>query len=475
MAEHPNNRRIAFLVPDGIGVRNYLFSKLPACFHQELLLFHHLPVEVLEEVDRIHPGKFTNHRTPAIAHSRWFEGIRQILSAAFYHKAARISGGRKLPYLWPFISQWPRSKRLKFFILSAVGHLVSYLPVLQEIMETALRRHMRNGRNANELRSFLNRHNPSAIVCTHQRSVEGGYLMEVAKSLKIQTIAIIFSWDNLSKSRITFQPDYCLVWSQWMKNEWFRFYPLWPKDKVFVTGTPQFDFHFDDELLWSRQTFAREFSANPNAIYFCFSGNEPSFPSDHLYLQDLLKSLHLLNPSRPVQVIVRPSPNDHTGRLKQVCDQYGELAVWAPPAWNRIGDRDWESNYPRAGDNQNLANLVYHCEAVIHCGSTMALDFAQRDKPACYIAYQQPSVPGFDLTIGYEQHHFKSLLDLDAVIFIRNKEAWTPLITGFLNGSDMGASHRLIWRNRITDNIRDAPERIANTIKEFCNKSSVLD
>ena len=43
-----------------------------------------------------------------------------------------------------------------------------------------------------------------------------------------------------------------------MKREVLQYYPFVKEDQVFVTGTPQFEPHFDDSLVKSRDTFFAE-------------------------------------------------------------------------------------------------------------------------------------------------------------------------------------------------------------------------
>ena len=53
--------KICFLVPDGVGLRNYLYSSLIDKFPEdaEILLLTVLPREVLDEVEKIHNRKFS--------------------------------------------------------------------------------------------------------------------------------------------------------------------------------------------------------------------------------------------------------------------------------------------------------------------------------------------------------------------------------------------------------------------------------
>ncbi len=62
----------------------------------------------------------------------------------------------------------------------------------------------------------------------------------------IPTAGFIFSWDNLtSRSRIFVPYDDYLVWTDRVRDL-LRLYREVPPTRIYVTGTPQFDFHFKD-------------------------------------------------------------------------------------------------------------------------------------------------------------------------------------------------------------------------------------
>src|SRR5205085_6898995 len=80
--------------------------------------------------------------------------------------------------------------------------------------------------------------------------------VQAAQWLGIPTATFIFSWDNLtSQGRIMLPYDYYLVWNNSIKNHLLDIYDSIRPEQVFVTGTPQFDSHFDKESYWSREEF----------------------------------------------------------------------------------------------------------------------------------------------------------------------------------------------------------------------------
>ena len=99
---------------------------------------------------------------------------------------------------------------------------------------------------------------------SHSHSSFATYSVHAARSLGIPTAAFLFSWDNLtSQGRIMPPYDSYLVWNESIRAELIRQYPATRPESVFVTGTPQFDFHFRPESHWSRREFCERVGADP--------------------------------------------------------------------------------------------------------------------------------------------------------------------------------------------------------------------
>ena len=69
-----------------------------------------------------------------------------------------------------------------------------------------------------------------------------------------------------------------------MKKELVYYYPHVKEEQIIVTGTPQFEPHFDPELLISKEAFFEQYGLDLNKKYICFSGDDlVSSPHDPVY------------------------------------------------------------------------------------------------------------------------------------------------------------------------------------------------
>ncbi|GAK99363.1 hypothetical protein FP1254 [Nonlabens ulvanivorans] len=55
----------------------------------------------------------------------------------------------------------------------------------------------------------------------------------------------------------TIETDYYFVWSDLMKSQLLEYYPKTREKQIFVTGTPQFEPHYDASIFASRSVFVK--------------------------------------------------------------------------------------------------------------------------------------------------------------------------------------------------------------------------
>ena len=72
-----------------------------------------------------------------------------------------------------------------------------------------------------------------------------------------------------------------------MKKEVLMYCPYVNENNVIVTGTPQFESHFDASLIKSKAEFFEENNLDLNKKYICYSGDDiVTSPLDQYYLED---------------------------------------------------------------------------------------------------------------------------------------------------------------------------------------------
>lgn len=318
-------------------------------------------------------------------------------------------------------------------------------------------------------KATLEKEKPDFIFCTNQRPIVAVAPLLAAKDLNIPTVTFIFSWDNLPKATMVVQTDYYFVWSEHMKNELMHYHPEINSNQILITGTPQFEAHFDNSIYQEKETFFKEHNLDLNKKYICYSGDDiTTCPDDEKYLRDVALAVVALNKKgHNLGLIFRRCPVDFSTRYDAVLQEFKDVIVPVNPAWIKIGE-GWNTVLPTINDNQVLINTIKHSELVINLGSSMVFDFAVFNKPCFYINYDVPNKLIFDWSVKkiYSFVHFRSMPNKNAVVWVNSPSDYEKLIEENLNKNCSEDAYK--WFEKITEQPADkASERIWNAINTF--------
>lgn len=315
----------------------------------------------------------------------------------------------------------------------------------------------------------LKKETPDFIFCTNQRPILAVAPLLAAKDLGIPTASFIFSWDNLPKATLIVETDYYFVWSVYMKEELLKYYPHISKDQIKVTGTPQFEPHFDTSILESRSQFCDMHNLDETKKYICFSGDDvTTSPNDEFYLKDVAQTVQELNnDGHNIGVIFRKCPVDFTGRYNSIIEDYNNVIIPIDPLWEKKGE-GWNTIMPTKADLALLANTSKHCELVINVGSSTVFDFAIHDNACAYLNYKTEKVNNdiWNTKTIYNFIHFRSKPSEEAVLWINSKADIKEVVLKALD-SDLKIDVTKEWFKTI--NIENPTKASENIWEEINN------
>lgn len=320
----------------------------------------------------------------------------------------------------------------------------------------------------------LEKEKPAIVFCTNQRHITTVAPLLAAKDLGIPTAAFIFSWDNLPKATMVVETDYYFVWSDYMKEELLFYYPYIKSEQVIVTGSPQFELHFDKNNLLSKEAFYKQYGLDLSKKYICFSGNdETSSPDDPKYLEDIAKAVRKLNEQgNAIGIIFRKSPVDFSGRFDSILENYAEEVVFVNPLWKAMST-SWNSILPTIDDNVLFSNLVEYSELLITIGSSTVFDFTAHNKPTAYLRYNQKEQldKSWDIYKCYGYVHFRSMPSQEVVFWLNNPEEIAAEILNALSNNKKTLQQAQLWFEKINQHPPGkASERIWDAIKNIIEK-----
>ena len=450
-----NNNKIVLLFPDGVGIRNYLYSDVFKGMEKQLVLFHAFDAKTEQAVKDITSIE-NSISIPKYSESLKEKFLRELICLArLKHNAKTVDNPT-------ILTNWKSNhkgifKTLFYKCIELASHLfTSYERILK--LEKWYQKAIRNTNFYKEVREILVAIAPEKLFCSHQRGVQCAPIFAAAQDLGIETITVIYSWDNLPKARMALQANKYLVWSDYMKQELKLYYPEIKEQQIFVTGTPQFECYHQPENVIPKEVFYERYNLDIHKKIICYSGDDVlTCPDDPKYLDDLADELIKNNLDNKYQILLRRCPVDISGRFDKIISKYPDLIKQAPPLWNFEPNSSWTTIYPLPEDVKLLVSTVYYSDLVVNLGSTMAFDFGMFNKPCAYINYDQENKVNSNWSVKwiYELQHFRSMVDKNSVIWINNKSEIKDKV--ILNKSSDSLEK---WKDVVLSNYKESSEKV---------------
>ena len=456
---------VVLVVPRGEAVRNFLYSDTLRLFSkqarvvvlsvvtnesilavarpfvEEIILIEEHPVQALPAYLRV----LTEH-----AHDRWLWS--KVAQNNWEHRGrrARQQGG---------------FQNLQWLAVAGASRLLGNNPCLHALtaLEQSLQWRLRTTRIYDELFARLK---PDLVFNgSHIHGPAGELPLRVAQRLGIPTAGFIFSWDNLtSRSRVMVPYDYWLVWHEGMKRQLLSIYPRIQESSVFVTGTPQMDFHFRPELVMPREELARGIGIDPARPFILYTtGVDKHFPKEHLHVELVIRLLKELQLSLRPQLVVRNYIKGTSPEMKALSKRKIPDVVFPPMLW----DMAWAT--PQPEDLELYCSLVHHAAMSINAASTVTLEFILKDKPVINLDFDPP---GSDLAPcdGFRRHirfdHFWPVVQSGAAMVTRSVEDMRKMLIQGLTHPEVDRETRRRFISNFFGSTADgqAGRRVAKTL-----------
>ena len=329
--------RLLLLISNGWAVRNYVRSGF---------------IELLEpEVDitvMMPPG---DAAFEAEMHARGlgvvlFRSLPMPRKLSTWMTLLTHATNRRLNFHDPHLWQWmdalePAWKRPLLRLLRQVSRLISVSP-RYEAARRLEERWMREAGWHDAYQDLLAALKPDVVFSTNPYSSQELPVSLQALERGLPTIEAIVSWDNLTyKGHLIADATRYLVWSEMMKQDLLLHRPDLKPDDVFITGTPQFDFHLREDLYWSRDAFFERIGGDPARKLITYAASpEQAFPDETEVVTQLWRAIEEGRIVDRPQLLVRPHPHDEAqGRFDALSEQCPGLLVCRP--WPYSEKRFW--------------------------------------------------------------------------------------------------------------------------------------
>lgn len=452
--------KILLLFPDGVGIRNYLYTDVFDTTQEDLVLFHNFDDKTAKEIADITNIK-ESLKIPKYVETIKEKFLRELICLS------RLKNNAKLTQNDSIITNWNTNHKniknklfYKIVGLSAKG-ITKYGQI--EKLENHYQKAIRSTAFYKEIKEIIKKINPNELFCSHQRGIQCATIFAAATDLKIKTKTVIYSWDNLPKARLALRADYYLVWSDYMKMEMKLYYPEINQNKIIVTGTPQFECYNNKENIIPKEEFYATYKLDASKKIICFSGDDVlTSPDDPKYLNDLAEELTNNGLTEEYQILFRRCPVDVSGRYDALIHRYPNLIKQAPPIWNFEKGSSWTTIYPLKEDVKLLVSTAFYCDMVVNLGSTMAFDFAMFQKPCIFINYDQKEKSNDKWSVNtiYNFQHFKSMPSKKVVFWWNAKKELKEILE--IKVKNFNPADVTDWATKVIGDKNQASKNIRN-------------
>lgn len=466
-------KKIFVLLPDGVGLRNFAFTKF-LDFGQkkehEIVFWNNTTFnlsdigaqEIKITSSKLH--KFTDLLKSAKIHI----GLNLFIKRS----SDQVYDTYRFPYDKNISIKFKFRNFLSRWVVRLCNSEKGFLRV-----ENAINWFERRTNYYQTCRQTLLIQKPDLVFCTNQRHVTAIAPLLAARDLNIPTGTFIFSWDNLPKSTMIVQADYYFVWSQYMKDELLKYYPKIQSNQIIITGTTQFEPHFDASLLQSKEDFFKQHQLDLNKRYFCFSGDDiTTSPDDEQYLDDVATAVEKINETgNNLAIIFRRCPVDFSDRYDAVLKKHPKTIVAVDPKWKQLGE-SWSTVMPTAEDLQLQVNIIANSMFVVNIASSMVFDFAAFGKPCFYINYnaQHKRLENWHSQTIYNFVHFRSMPSKNAVYWLNSADEIQEKIENLLQAENQATVEQAQkWFQIINQHPPEkASERFWNAIESITSNNT---
>lgn len=410
---------IVLIIARGEAVRNFLYSDtLPE-------LSKHAQVTLLSV---IHDDKFREKFCPYVEEiiplqeypkPRCLGWLRHIIWHAHY----RWLWSGKAKNKWEILEHKADTltRKIRFFFWKTLMMFLAHRPLLKALTSLYDRASWRF-RPTDRFDKLFRRLQPDLVFDTaHIHAPAARLPIRVAKRMGIPTAAFIFSWDNLTtRGRIFITYDHYLVWHERMYSELLSLYPEISPQQVDITGTPQFDFHFQPEYRLSKPELCERLGADPDRpIVLYTTGMAGDFPEEYRHVETVIEILKEVDIDPRPQLVVRTYIKGNSPEMVSLSKKNIPGVVFPPILW----DKEWFM--PAYEDLYIYTSLLHHAILGINAASTVSLELMMLDKPVINLGFDPPGsqIPNCYRWVRHiEYDHYHPVAQSGGVMVARSVE-----------------------------------------------------
>lgn len=366
---------IVVLCPFHFGVRNFVHSGLTS--NLEHAGFQPHVLERAPAQESAANSDVTKLFAPPLKQTRHILSAVDVLQHASFYRRHHLTSGRIMAWWYrPSESVWKRMQHAVIDTLAIAGGLSPFYQWQMALIEPLQRRIWALAPVVKQLQRLR----PALVVATSCVSrLEEPFLL-AARDLGIPTLGFVQSFDNLTSCSWVGDCDSYAVWNQRLKDQLLNYHRVRNPDQVYITGTPQFDFHTQEQFRWSREYTLQQLGIEPGERYLLYAANAHDVtPTEPELIQELARRCAQTPELQAHRIVVRVHPNDNFQRWADLMSGDPRVIVSLPTKRSK--------HFSSPNEQARLVNTLLHADVCYNMWSSMSLDAAVLDTPVVCIGF----------------------------------------------------------------------------------------
>jgi hypothetical protein len=263
------------------------------------------------------------------------------------------------------------------------------------------------------------------------------------------------------------------MWNEGMKAQLLELYPQIQPEQVIVTGTPQFDYHFQVEYIWPYEKLSAKVGLDPERPFILYTtGMASDFREEHRIVEEVIRYLKELDLQSKPQLLVRTYIKGTSDEMKALAEKMKSDpdVVFPSILW----DKKWIM--PLHEDLYVYTSLLHHTCLGINAASTVSLELMMLDKPVINLGFEPPGsdLPHwsrFSRHVGYE--HYRPVVQGGGVMVARSVEDLREMIyRGLTNPQDQSGERHAFIQSMFNDTLDGkSGKRVADRLLECASSA----
>lgn len=258
-----------------------------------------------------------------------------------------------------------------------------------------------------------------------------------AQKFNIPTVAVNFSWDNLTSNSLHVRKtDYLIAWNQVEDDDAVKYHG-YNKDKVFISGPIRFDYYFKEHSKEiSKEEFLKSKRLDCQKKTLLLTSVTKSYPFQKNIIRRLVKLRNNGKIAGNPNIFIRIHPLDKIENYKEF---KGINNFYIEIAGEKIFDLNNKSHIEMTkNDLINLKQTLKYCDVNINYASTITIESFIFDIPVVNFTFDD--VYG----LAYKFKHYSPIAKSGAVKIAKTDDELAEFINFYLDNPENGRDKRKI-------------------------------